>query len=236
MTPDPAPADPSTPPPPEPVAKADTRTEPAPDADTPTADEPKPNEPKPVEPTQAATPAGRAVSIRLGTLVRAGVTAVLVVLLGVAVGVAWDARSTLSDRDAAAAEERHAEQVATDYAVGASTVNFADLSAWQAKLKANTTGELAGKFDATAPKLADILVPLKWTSTANPIAAKVISHNGGIYKVDVFLDVDSTSAQTPDGGRTTVTYNVTLDRDSGWKVSDVGGMDVGAGAAPLPTK
>ncbi|WP_433566153.1 hypothetical protein ACQP1O_13570 [Nocardia sp. CA-151230] len=86
------------------------------------------------------------------------------------------------------------------------------------------------KFDATAPKLQQILVPLKWTSSATPISTVVTSESGGVYKVNVFLNVTSTNAQTPDGGATTVTYNVTVDGGAGWKISDVGGLD---GALPV---
>jgi Mce-associated membrane protein len=142
----------------------------------------------------------------------------------------WSAREDLDALHRQSADNAHAEQVATDYAVGASTINYQDFSAWAAKLKAGTTPELGAKFDATAPKLQQILTPLKWTSTAAPIAAKVDSHSGGIYKVDVFVDVNSTSAQTPDGARTTVTYTVTVDSADGWKISDVGGRN---GALPL---
>ncbi|WP_433662309.1 hypothetical protein ACQPW1_09210 [Nocardia sp. CA-128927] len=139
------------------------------------------------------------------------------------------AHNGISDRDAAA-DNHHAEQVATDYAVGASTVNFADFNAWVGRLKNNTAPALANKFDATAPKLQEVLTPLKWTSTAQPITAKVMTESNGLYHVDVFINVSSTNAQTPDGAQTTVTYQVTVDRNSDWKVSDVGGMD---GALPL---
>ncbi|WP_348537874.1 hypothetical protein [Nocardia brasiliensis] len=103
------------------------------------------------------------------------------------------------------------------------------MNSWVAKLKTNTTPQLANKFDATAPKLQDILVPLKWTSTSTPITAKVMNTDNGIYKVNVFLNVTSTSAQTPDGAQTTVTYTVNVDPNNGWKVADVGGV---AGALP----
>ncbi|MFI7004258.1 hypothetical protein [Nocardia sp. NPDC050175] len=190
-------------------------------------------EPKPTtdEDVTAAPPAkaARTVSIRVSTV---AVGAALVAL-GAATAVfaaLWvSARGDVSDRDAAAAADKHAEQVATDYAVGASNINFQDVNAWVAKLKTNTTPQLAGKFDATAPKLQDILVPLKWTSTSTPITAKVMNTDNGIYKVNVFLNVTSTSAQTPEGAQTTVTYTVNVDPDNGWKVADVGGV---AGALP----
>ncbi|WP_328408842.1 hypothetical protein [Nocardia sp. NBC_00403] len=64
---------------------------------------------------------------------------------------------------------------------------------------------------------------------ATPITAKVMSEQDGIFKVNVFVNVSSTNAQSPEGAQTSVTYNVTLDKNSGWKITDVGGVD---GALP----
>lgn len=175
--------------------------------------------------------ARRAVSLSVVTLAWAGVTGVLVIAVVVLSLLVWDGRRDAADRDAAAADTRRAEEVATDYAVGAATVRFDDFNAWVGRLKTNTAPELANKFDATAPKLQEILTPLQWSSTATPIAAKVMSESGGIYQVDVFVDVDSSNIQNPEGARTTVTYTVTVDRDSDWHITDVGGMD-----ATLPVK
>ncbi|WP_081512491.1 hypothetical protein [Nocardia donostiensis] len=169
------------------------------------------------------------VSIRVSTVVQAVVIGALAIAVIVLSALLWSARSDLSDRDDRAAAEQRAEQVATDYAVGAATVNYQDINAWVANLKANTAPQLANKFETTAPKLEQILVPLKWTSTASPITAKVMSEQDGVYKVNVFVNVNSTNAQTPDGAQTTVTYNVTLDQKSDWQITDVGGVD---GALP----
>jgi Mce-associated membrane protein len=170
------------------------------------------------------------VSIRVSTVVSGAVIAALVIAVGVLAGLLWSARSDLADQKDQTAADKKAEQVATEYAVGAATVNYQDIPSWVAKLKANTVPQLANKFDATAPKLEQILVPLKWTSTATPITAKVLSDQGGIYKIDVFVNVSSTNAQSPEGAQTTVTYNVTLDKNSDWKITDVGGVD---GALPV---
>ncbi|MCX4092056.1 hypothetical protein [Nocardia sp. alder85J] len=176
-----------------------------------------------------AVGAPRTVSLRLSTVLTA-VVVVALVAVSVTFGGLWlSARGHLHDRDAAQAADQHAEQVATDYAVGASTINYQDVNTWIGKLKANTSPQLSTKFDATGPKLQQILVPLQWTSSATPIASTVISKDNGVYRVDVFLNVTSTSAQTPDGAQTTVTYTVNVDPGSGWKVTDVGGM---AGALP----
>ncbi|QLY34682.1 hypothetical protein H0264_26460 [Nocardia huaxiensis] len=135
------------------------------------------------------------------------------------------ARGDLSARDAAADDEQHARRVALDYAVGASTIDYRDTQAWYGKLKADTTTQLAAKFDATSAQLDQILLPLQWTSKASPIAAAVTSESAGIYKVSAFLNVTTTSAQNPQGGQSTVTYALTIDKNAGWKITEVGGMD-----------
>lgn len=170
------------------------------------------------------------VSIQVSSLVRGVLIAVLAVAAIVFAALYFTARSDLAERDERAADDRHAEQLATEYAVGAATVNFQDLDAWITALKQNTTPQLAGKFDETAPKLEQILVPLQWTSTASPITAKVMSEQDGVFKVNVFVNVTSTNAQNPDGTQTTVTYTVTLDENAGWQITDVGGVD---GALPM---
>ncbi|GAB0104535.1 hypothetical protein JMUB6875_35090 [Nocardia sp. JMUB6875] len=171
------------------------------------------------------------VSIRLSTiLVAAAITALLAV--SITFGVLYaSASSKLSDREATAAADRHAEQIATDYALGASTIDYHDVKGWLGRLQAGTTPQLSAKFDATAPQLERILLPLQWTSKATPLSAAVTSEAGGIYKVNAYLNVTSTSAQTPDGSQSTVTYSMTIDRNSGWKITEVGGLQ-----NALPTK
>ncbi|MFE7796498.1 hypothetical protein [Nocardia sp. NPDC057440] len=169
------------------------------------------------------------VSIQVSTVIRGAVITALVVAVCVLSGLLWSARHDIAQRNDRAADDRKAEQVATEYSVGAATVNYQDINAWVAKLKANTAPQLANKFEATGPKLEQILVPLKWTSTAAPITAKVMSEQDGIFEVNVFVNVSSTNAQSPEGAQTSVTYNVTLDKNSGWKITDVGGVD---GALP----
>lgn len=172
----------------------------------------------------------RRIDVRLSTVLIGFVIAGLLAA-AITFGVLWQsARSDIADRDAKAADDRHAVQVATDYAVGASVIDYHDTKAWLDKLETNTTPQLAAKFNATAPQLEQILLPLQWTSKATPIDANVTSESGGVYKVNVFLDVTSTSAQTPQGGQTTVTYTLTIDRNAGWKITDVGGL---TGALPV---
>ncbi|WP_185757283.1 hypothetical protein [Nocardia bhagyanarayanae] len=82
---------------------------------------------------------------------------------------------------------------------------------------------MRSRIGAVSPGV--VLLPLQWTSKATPSAAVVTSEGGGIYKVSAFLNVTTTSAQTPQGGQSTVTYALTIDKNAGWKITDVGGMD-----------
>ncbi|WP_019927241.1 hypothetical protein [Nocardia sp. BMG111209] len=154
------------------------------------------------------------------------VTAVIAVLLVATVVFGYlyrSARSDIDDAAAAAAADKHAEEVALNYAVGASTIDFHDTKSWLTRLEAGTTAQLAAKFDTTAPQLDQVLLPLQWTSTATPLSAAVLSESGGIYHVNAYLTVTSTNAQTPAGAQSTVTYALTLDRNNDWKITDVGG-------------
>ncbi|APB01150.1 hypothetical protein [Nocardia seriolae] len=189
-------------------------------------------EPKrPVDPETSAVsaePQVKTVSLKLSTLLISGAAVLLIGAL-VWVAVLWQsARGALNDRDAQAANDKHAEQIASDYAIGAANLNYADFNAWTARLKSNTTPALANKFDATSSKLQQILVPLKWTSSPTLLSSQVINRDNGVYKVNVYLNVNSTNAQNPDGVLTTVYYTVNVDPKE-WKVTDVGGIDL-----PLP--
>jgi len=50
------------------------------------------------------------------------------------------------------------------------------------------------------------------------------SENDGVYKVDAFVNVSSTSSQAPNGATTTVTYSITIDSKHDWQITDVGGL------------
>lgn len=165
----------------------------------------------------------RQIAIRLSTVVTGLVVAALLIGTCAFAGLYFTASSDLSSRDARAADDKHAQRVALDYAVGASTIDYRDSKAWFDKLKTHTTTQLSAKFDASAPQLEQILLPLQWTSKANPISAVVTSESGGVYKVNAFLTVNSTSVQTPQGGATTVAYTLTIDKNNDWTITEVGG-------------
>ncbi|WP_228566725.1 hypothetical protein [Nocardia sp. SYP-A9097] len=168
--------------------------------------------------------AERTVSLRLSTILTALALVALLVATAVFAAMYISAESKLSERDSSAAADRHAAEIASNYAVGASTIDYRDTKAWLSRLQSGTTAQLSAKFDATAPQLEQILQPLQWTSKATPLSATVTSESGGIYKVNAYLNVSSTSAQTPDGAQTTVTYSLTIDRNAEWKITDVGGL------------
>ncbi|MFC4124535.1 hypothetical protein [Nocardia rhizosphaerae] len=186
---------------------------------------------KPATEPTPPQPGRGTVSVQLSSLIGGAVIAVLAIaaiVLGVLYG---SARADLSALRAQETDDAKAEQIALDYAVGSATLNFEDVDAWVGKLKAGTSPELANKFAATGDKLEQIIVPLRWTSSATPITAKVLSHEGQVYEVAAFVDVSTTNAQNPDGLRNTVTYNVTVDAGKDWQITDVGSTD-----GALPTK
>jgi len=192
--------------------------------DEPDTDETRPEETR-AEETGGATKPPRQVSVPLSTLVRGGVIAVLVALVGVLGVLYWGARSELAARDRQTHDDERAQQVALDYAVGAARMDFRDLSDWQRELVAGTSAELRTKLTEAAESMEQILTPLQWESSAKPLAAVVRSHNDDIYVVDAFVSVFTKTTQAPDGLQSTATYSVTLDRGSDWQITDVGGID-----------
>ncbi|MBL1078191.1 hypothetical protein JK358_27665 [Nocardia sp. 2] len=156
--------------------------------------------------------------MRISTVLRSAALAALMLLLCVVTGVAGVAR----------ADTAKAEKVATDYAVGAATVDYRDTDSWMKRLQHNATPELAAKYEGTRAKLEQIMIPLKWESTATPVSARTTSEKDGVYQVEVVLDVTTRNTQNPDWTHSTVTYYITVDGPRGYLVSDAGGD-----AAPL---
>jgi len=171
--------------------------------------------------------------LRLSISLRSLVIAAVITGLACAVGVlAWlyvgsqhklDVQARQSENNA------HAGKVALDYAVNAAEMNFADLNAWRVKLVAGTSPELKEKLSKAATEMEQILVPLQWTSTARPLAAKVRSDTDGVYVVDCFVSVLTKTAQAPEPLQSTATYSVTIDSKQNWLITDVGGISTVAG-------
>ncbi|WP_245849122.1 hypothetical protein [Mycobacterium palustre] len=148
-------------------------------------------------------------------------------LLGAVATFAWlyvDARHKLDDQSRRQSSYAHAEKVALDYAVSAATMNFQDLNGWKAKLVAGTSPELTDKLTKAAGSMEQILIPLQWNSTAQPLVAKVHSHDNGVYVVDCFVSVQTKTAQAPDALQSTATYSLTIDSNKNWQITDVGGI------------
>ncbi|WP_405136306.1 hypothetical protein [Nocardia sp. NBC_01388] len=175
---------------------------------------------------------GGTVSLPLSTVVLLGV---VVMLLLATAALGWMAHQRGSDRDAARAQVtalhsaaddgKHAEQVASDYSVGAAQMDFKDLPSWSQRLTTNTSPQLANKLKQAASSMEQIIVPLQWVSTPTPITASVRSEQNGIYVVTCFVSVMTKNTQAPDGVQSTATYTVTIDKNAGWKITDVGGID-----------
>ncbi|MEH3136452.1 MAG: hypothetical protein PGN30_15805 [Mycolicibacterium neoaurum] len=152
----------------------------------------------------------------------------LIVVLAVAVGVlGWlygSARHELNAQVAQAANDARAEKIALDYAVSAATMDYKDLQAWHVKLVAGTTPELNKKLSDAGTQMEQVLVPLQWSSSAQPLMAKVRSATDGVYVVDSFVSVQTKTAQAPDALQSTATYSTTIDSNNNWLITDVGGI------------
>ena len=175
-------------------------------------------------PKEGSARGQRRISISLRTLV---FVTTIVGLIGAVVVMTWLYVGTNTKLDAQAQQARdetHAEQIALDYAVRAAIMNHQDLGPWKKALVEGTTPELTQRLSEAANAMEQILLPLQWTSTAKPLAAKVRSHENGVYVVDAFVSVMTKTVQAAENLQSTATYSVTVDPANGWKISDVGGI------------
>lgn len=169
------------------------------------------------------------VTRRAGAILAAVVVSVVIAVLG------WNWHSAadgLDRRDADAANQRHAEQVALDYATGAAQMSFQNTQEWRGRLTKNTTPELTDRLSKAATSMEQLIGPLQWSSTAHPIAAKTESESNGVFHVICFVDVLTKNVQAPDGVQSTATYKLSIDRGKNWTITEISGIDSALGNAP----
>ncbi|MET9326169.1 hypothetical protein [Tsukamurella sp. NPDC003166] len=171
--------------------------------------------------SRTGAPDARARRGPAGTVRTVLTTVVVIALIVVSVLLVLQTRTLGSERDAAADRAR-AEQIASDYAVKAATMDYRDLTPWLNGVKEGTTPELSKKFDAIVDLMREVLTPLRLTSTGKASFAKTTSEVNGIYQVKVAVDVSSQNVQAPQGTVTTSTYSVTLDRNRSWVITEAG--------------
>lgn len=167
---------------------------------------------------------GRSISISVRTLALGTLITALVAGLAVMTWLYIDANGKFDAERQQARDNQHAEQVARDYAVRAAVMDYKDLAPWKRALIEGTTPELAKKLTDAANAMEQIVLPLQWSSSAKPIAAKVRSHDNGVYVVDSFVSVMTKTVQAADNLQSTATYSVTIDPANSWKITDVGGI------------
>lgn len=175
-------------------------------------------------------PGQRRISLSVRSLVVASLFLVLLAAAGTSTWLYFGERSEVQSQQRQAADDGRVEQIALDYAVNAATMDFHDLNAWKSNLVEGTTPAMNEKLSKAATQMEQLLVPLEWTSTAKPLVAKVRSNTNGIYVVDTFVSVMTTTTQAPDNLQSTATYSITIDSNDNWQISDVGG--IGAIVAP----
>lgn len=171
----------------------------------------------------------RSISVSVRTLMVGAVITVLAVALAVMAWMYMGAQTQIADNARAADNARHAEQIATDYSVNAAVMDYKDLGPWKQNLVKGTTPELKEKLTQAATAMEQILLPLQWSSGAQPLAAKVRSSTNGVYVVDAFVSVMTKTVQSAEELQSTATYTVTIDSNNAWQISDVGGIATAVG-------
>ncbi len=166
----------------------------------------------------------RAISLSMRGLASAVLVTVLVAALAVLGWLYVDARQQLEAQATQSANDKRAEKIALDYAVSAATMDYKDLQAWHVRLVAGTSPELNKKLSDAGTSMEQVLVPLQWSSTAQPLVAKVRSTTGGIYVVDSFVSVQTKTVQATEALQSTATYSTTIDSNNDWQITDVGGI------------
>ncbi|WJR33048.1 hypothetical protein P3F83_21600 [Mycobacteroides immunogenum] len=174
--------------------------------------------------TESAVRQERRISLSVRGLALGAIITALVVALAAMSWMYVGADRDLGTQAQQARDSEHAEQVALDYAVRAAIMSYKDLAPWKRALVEGTTPELTKKLTDAANAMEQLLLPLQWTSTAKPIAARVRSHEKGVYIVDSFVSVRTKTVQAPDNLQSTATYAVTIDPANDWKITDVGGI------------
>jgi Mce-associated membrane protein len=175
-------------------------------------------------PQKSTTTKSRRVSVSVRTLAVSAVIVSLIAAVGVMTWLYIGAKAKLDEQARQANDNRHAEQIALDYAVNAAIMDYKDLGPWKQKLVQGTTPELKDKLTKAATAMDQILLPLQWSSTAHPLAAKVRSHANGVYVVDTFVSVMTKTIQAGDSLQSTATYSITIDSNNAWQITDVGGI------------
>ncbi|MFA5710100.1 hypothetical protein [Mycolicibacterium sp.] len=171
----------------------------------------------------------RQISISLRGLVIAVAMGVLIIAVAALGWLYLDAKAQLDATAVETGNVERAETAAIEYAVKAAEMNYQDFGGWKANLVGGTSPELNDKLTQAADSMEQVLAPLQWQSTAQPLAAKVRSNTGGIYIVDAFVSVLTKTMQAPEGLQSTATYSITLDSRNNWQITDVGGVDAALG-------
>lgn len=183
--------------------------------------------PAPAEETDSTKAAASKVKALTATSVSLrsiliGVVAVL--LVGAMAFMGWQWSSSADEVDqlkATAADNVAAEKVALDYATGAADMSFENPDEWRTLLTKGTSPELSERLRRASTQMEQLLRPLQWSSSAQPIAAKVESVDGNTYEVVAFVNVQTKNVQAPSGIESTATYRVTMDKSQNWLITAI---------------
>lgn len=204
-----------------------TSTEPTNPTSSSTENEPTHTAETAANPTNKSTSGSRAsVSVRT-LLIGGGCALGTLAIVGTIGALGWKLASKSNELNTLQQnnlDNKHAEQVSLDYATGAANMDFRNPSDWTARLTAGTSPELTTRLQQAATSMEQLIIPLQWTSTSNPIAAKVDSESNGVYEVTCFVNVVTKNLQAPDGIESTATYKMSIDSTNNWQITHISGI------------
>lgn len=150
--------------------------------------------------------------------------AVMALLAGtVLFAVFWNKnRAEIDKREQAAADRSHAEKVAADYATGASSFDYRDMGPWRTALVKGVSPEVKAKLDLSAGALNQLMQPLQWVSKAEFLDSTVKSENGNIYTVGAYMNITTSTVQSPDQAPRMTAFTITIDKSQDWLITEVG--------------
>ncbi|MDF0530301.1 hypothetical protein P0W64_12510 [Tsukamurella sp. 8F] len=184
----------------------------------------KPSRPAPRRPSRPAAKAATAGGSKSTVLtIVATVLTIAVLAALVLCAVMWYVKgSDLSKLKSQQADDAKAEQVASDYAQGAANIDYHDLTPWKNAVVKGVSDDMKKKYDAVFSPMEQLTTPLQWVSKGQSLDAVVNSRSGSIYKVTVYVRVSTTTIQNTNGQTSVVLYDITLDKDHNWQITDSG--------------
>ncbi|AUN38807.1 hypothetical protein HWD35_15105 [Tsukamurella tyrosinosolvens] len=125
-------------------------------------------------------------------------------------------------------DEATARRIACEqYAVGAATFDYRDPAAWRARLVRGTSPELRTQLERSSGGIEQIQQNLKWVAKGRLSGSEVRHVGDDIWKAKCFVAIRSTTTKSPQGLDSVAVYNITIDKNRTWLITDIAGDNTG---------